>query len=136
MAKYRPVELVREAVFEGFRVAFLKDGEVLICALEPDGASEGLLRELARFIRESYGEEFVVSNVGGRSALAKVLMVGLDQVSSMMVSDVVSMELEKISSWNLKSKIEELRVKVGAVERKRRRGSRRRKRRRSRRRRK
>ncbi|WP_054853423.1 hypothetical protein [Vulcanisaeta distributa] len=95
------MDVIKEVSNDVLRLAFIKDNQsFLLEVLRIDGFNEESYRRLRRYIKERLGEEFsgIISLESGK-ALAKVLLVGADQVGQSLINDVIDNELNKVNSW-------------------------------------
>ncbi len=108
------VDVIKEVSNDVLRLAFIKDNQsFLLEVLRIDGFNEESYRRLRRYIKERLGEEFssIISLESGK-ALAKVLLIGADQVGQSLINDVIDNELNKVNSWISSGVIKEIIDKV------------------------
>ncbi|WP_054858014.1 hypothetical protein [Vulcanisaeta sp. JCM 16159] len=108
------MDVIKEVSNDVLRLAFIKDNQsFLLEVLRIDGFNEESYRRLRRYIKERLGEEFssIISLESGK-ALAKVLLIGADQVGQSLINDVIDNELNKVNSWISSGVIKEIIDKV------------------------
>jgi len=81
------------------KLILAKDDFFLVCALVVDDFGESEYKKLRRYLKEKFGEEFSLSRINGSLSLVKVIMVGLDHVSPVMIQEVLKNEMEKTKLW-------------------------------------
>ncbi|WP_054842158.1 hypothetical protein [Vulcanisaeta distributa] len=110
------MDVIREVSNDDFRFIFIKDEQAaLVEVLYVKGFSEEKYKKLRKYIKDRLGEEFsgIISLDSGK-ALAKVLLVGTDQVGQSLINDVVDNEVSKVDSWISNGIIKELIDKVSS----------------------
>ncbi|GAB6947390.1 hypothetical protein JCM16161A_15200 [Vulcanisaeta sp. JCM 16161] len=110
------MDVIREVGNDDLRFIFIKDEQaVLVEALYIKGFSEEKYKKLRRYIKEKLGEEFSgIINLNSGKALARVLLVSMDQVGQSFVNDVIDNEVSKVDSWISNGVIKELIDKVSS----------------------
>ena len=95
------MDVVKDVGGDNLKFIFVKDEQMyLLEALYVNGFSEEKYRKLRRYIREKLGEEFSgIVSLDGNKALAKVLLIGVDQVGQSLINDLVDNEISKVNSW-------------------------------------
>ncbi|BDR92033.1 hypothetical protein [Vulcanisaeta souniana] len=95
------MDVIKDIGGDDLKFIFAKDEQMyLLETLYVRGFSEEKYRKLRKYIREKLGEEFSsIVSLDGNKALAKVLLVGVDQVGQSLINDLVDNEIGKANSW-------------------------------------
>ena len=108
------MDVIREVGNDDLKFIFIRDDQSTLAeALYVKDFSEEKYKRLRKYIKERLGEEFTsIISLDQGKALARVLLIGVDQVGQSMINDVIDNEVGKVNSWVSNGIIKELIDKV------------------------
>ncbi|WP_252900384.1 hypothetical protein [Vulcanisaeta sp. JCM 14467] len=108
------MDVIKEVGNDDLKFIFIKDDQSTLAeALYIKDFSEEKYKKLKKYIKEKLGEEFTsIISLDRGKALARVLLISVDQVGQSMINDVIDNEISKVDSWISNGVIKELIDKV------------------------